>query len=121
MNIHQFTSSLKHAGRGLAYVFKGEQNFRLQTVGALLVVTCLVAFPLSTWERILLLILVIMVLTMELVNTALERFTDLLKPRLNYYVGTIKDIMAGAVLITSLGAVIIGGILLFPHFMTLVK
>jgi undecaprenol kinase len=61
------------------------------------------------------------VLAMELLNTALEYFTDLLKPRLHHYVLVIKDTMAAAVLITSLGALIIGLIIFIPHFIRLIK
>lgn len=121
MNIKQLGKSFVHAVRGLIYVFKNEQNFRIHTALTVVTVGVLYFFPLATWERVLIIILIVMVLTMELLNTALERFADLLKPRLNYYVGTIKDIMAAAVLITSLGALIIGIIILWPHFMTLFK
>jgi diacylglycerol kinase len=56
---------------------------------------------------------------MELLNTALEYFTDLLKPRLHHYVSLIKDIMAAAVLLTALGSAVIGLIIFLPHFIKL--
>lgn len=117
----QLIKSFKYAWRGLRSVFKAEQNFRVQTAAALVVVLCVIFFPLLQWEKILLILLSIMVLVMELVNTALERFTDLLKPRLSYYVETIKDSMAAAVLLTSLAAVIVGILILGPHLLALVK
>lgn len=118
-NSRQLGKSFKYALRGLVYVFKAEQNFRIQILIALLTVGAIIYFPLSRSENVLLIILIIMVLTMELLNTALERFTDLLKPRLNFYVETIKDIMAAAVFLTALGASIIGLIVLWPHFVSL--
>lgn len=121
MSFKQLGKSFMHAMRGLVYVFKNEQNFRIHTLLTVITVATIYFFPLFTWERVLVIILIVMVLTMELLNTALERFADLLKPRLNYYVGTIKDIMAAAVLITSVGALIIGILILWPHFMTLFK
>ncbi len=121
MSIKQLGKSFSHAVRGIIYVFKNEQNFRIHTALTIVTVGVVCFFPLVTWERVLVIILIVMVLTMELLNTALERFADLLKPRLNFYVGTIKDIMAAAVLITSLGALIIGIIILWPHFLTLLK
>lgn len=120
-NSRQLIKSFKYAWRGLKYVFKAEQNFRVQCLAALFVVGAVIYFPLAPWERILLMLLALMVLVMELLNTALERFTDLLKPRLNYYVETIKDIMAAAVLLTSLAAVVMGISILGPHFLGLVK
>ncbi|OGH68964.1 MAG: hypothetical protein A3I29_03090 [Candidatus Magasanikbacteria bacterium RIFCSPLOWO2_02_FULL_44_11] len=121
MSSGQFIKSFIYAWRGLKFVFKAEQNFRVQSFAALLVFVAIFYFPLAPWETVLLILLVIMVLTIELLNTALERFTDLLKPRLSYHVETIKDIMAAAVLLTSLAAVIIGSIILGPHFIGLIK
>lgn len=115
----QFVQSCKYAWRGLKYVYQSEQNFRIQTGVALIILGLVMYFPLDQWETVLLILLTIMVLIMELLNTALERFTDLLKPRLNYYVQTIKDIMAAAVLLTSLAASVTGFIILWPHFLGL--
>jgi diacylglycerol kinase len=117
MNVKQIGASFVHALRGLTYVFKNEQNFRIQLLIAAVAVGALLYFPLFTWERVLIIILIVMVLTMELMNSALERFTDLLKPRLNSYVGAIKDIMAAAVLLTSVGAAVIGWLILWPHLL----
>lgn len=113
--------SFKDAFSGLAQVFRTEQNFRLQIAGAVLVLTALVYFPVRKWETIAMLLLIVMVLTMEILNTALERFTDLLKPRLHHYVGAIKDIMAAAVFMTSFGALVAGIIIMGPYFISLVR
>lgn len=119
--IFRFVNSFVNAVRGVAYVFKNEQNFRIQIFSAFLVLVFIIALPLRIWEIVVLILLIVMVLTMELLNTALEHFTDLFKPRVHPYVGVIKDIMAAAVLITSLGASIIGIILIYPHFIGLLK
>ena len=58
---------------------------------------------------------------MEILNTALEYFTDLLKPRLHSYVYTIKDLMSAAVLVSSLGAVTVGLIIFIPYLVDFFK
>jgi diacylglycerol kinase len=58
---------------------------------------------------------------MELLNTALEYFTDLLKPRLNHYVKLVKETMAAAVLVTALTAVVVGLMIFIPHFIAFGK
>ena len=121
MMIKNFLNSFRYALRGVRYVFKHEQNFRIQVVVSCLVVLLMFVLPLSTREIILVIILLTMVLTMEILNTALERFADLLKPRLHEYVSVIKDIMAAAVLVTSLGALIIGAMIFVPHFVSLLE
>lgn len=113
--------SFKDAARGLAHTFRSEQNFRVQTAAALAALILAFYFPLKIWEVILIILLAVMVLTMELLNTALENLADLLKPRLHHYVFLVKDIMAAAVLVTALGALVIGLIIFLPHFIVLLK
>ncbi len=119
MVIKRLLQSFQDAARGLLFVFKNEQNFRLQIFISILTLVAAFYFPLKNWELILVLLLSIMVLTVELLNTALEKLSDLLKPRLNHYVGLTKDIMAAAVFLTSLGALLIGIIIFSPHFLAL--
>ncbi|MBI5728952.1 MAG: diacylglycerol kinase [Candidatus Magasanikbacteria bacterium] len=121
LSLRRLTQSFQDARRGLAHVFRAEQNFRLQVMAAALVLAVVFYFPLRQWETVVILLLIVMVLTMEILNTALERFTDLLKPRLHHYVGAIKDMMAAAVLVTSLGALIIGTIIVGPYFISLAR
>ncbi len=121
MSLKRLLKSFKDAFRGLEYAFWHEQNFRIQSFLGLVVLALTLVFPLRTWEIVILILLVVAVLTVELLNTALEYFADLLKPRLNHYVFVIKDLMAGAVLISSIGALAIGLIIFLPHFLALLK
>lgn len=121
MSISRLIKSFTDAFRGLKFTFSHEQNFRIQLFLALVVIVFALVFPLKVWEVILLILLIVTVLTVELLNTALEYFADLLKPRLHHYVFVIKDIMAGAVLISSVGALAIGLIIFLPHFIALLK
>ena len=121
MSLKNLFKSFAAAWRGLKHAFRNEQNFRLQILAAILVLIAAFIFPLKNWEFILVILLLTLVLTMELLNTALEYFTDLLKPRLHHYVLAIKDIMAAAVFLSSLGALIIGLIIFLPHFIGLLK
>lgn len=107
--------------RGLKHVFKSEQNFRIQTVVGLFVLIAAFYLPLRNWEVILVVLLVLLVLLVEILNTVFEYFSDLLKPRLNSYVRIIKDIMAGAVLLTSIVALVIGTIIFWPYLENILK
>ena len=55
------------------------------------------------------------VLVLELLNSSIERLVDLAKPRLHEEAGTIKDLMAGAVLLASMVAVIVGILIFWPY------
>lgn len=83
---------------------------------AILVVFLIFWFKLPLWEAIALLMLIIFVLALEIINSILERFVDVFKPRIHPMVQEIKDLMAGAVLIASLGALIVGLLIFLPYF-----
>lgn len=108
--------SVAYALRGLKIVFWQERNFQLQTISALIVFGLMFLFPLSAFERITLILVIALVLLLELTNTALEYTLDIFRPRIHPTVGIVKDIMAGAVLLASLAALIIGTLIFLPHF-----
>ncbi|MBI2037865.1 MAG: diacylglycerol kinase [Candidatus Magasanikbacteria bacterium] len=121
MVLSRLVKSFAAAGRGLGHVFKSEQNFRIQVVAGALVLVAAIFLPLQTWEMILVILLVFLVLLVEILNTVFEYFSDLLKPRLHHYVYVIKDVMAGAVLLTSLVALVVGVMILYPYLKDLFK
>lgn len=107
--------SFKTAFEGLAFVFRNEPNFRLQIFFGFVALFFGYFFKIRTSEWIVVILLVIMVLVMEILNTAIEQFTDLLKPRLHHYVKAIKDVMASAVLTMAFGALLVGIIIFWPY------
>ena len=69
---------------------------------------------------IAILLLIFLVMILELINSAVEKFADVLKPRLDLQVQTVKDIMAGMVLLASLGAILIGLVIFYPHLVEVI-
>ena len=114
-DVQRFIRSLRHAGRGVMLVLRFERNFRIQMTVGLAVIGAFLLFPLAAWEKVVLLVVVALVLVLELLNSSIERLLDLLKPRLDVYAGDVKDMMAGAVLIASLCAILVGLIIFWPH------
>ncbi len=119
MNKQRLFQSLREAVKGIIYVFKNEQNFRLQLTAGVLVLVLAWFFPVSKGELIVLVLLIFLVLTLELLNSAVEKLADILKPRLSLQIEIIKDIMAAMVLLSSLGALIIGLIIFWPYLIAL--
>ncbi len=115
----RLTSSFRAAVRGIAIVLREENSFRIQLVAAMGVFLIIAIMDLVTWEVVALSMMAVLVLVLELLNTVFERMIDMMKPRLSPYVGAIKDMVAGAVLIASIGALIIGSVILWPHFFPL--
>ncbi|WP_448599858.1 diacylglycerol kinase family protein [Thermoleptolyngbya sp.] len=107
--------SFRYAWAGLTYAFLTQRNFRIH----LLVGT--VAIGLSLWLRLSRVEIAIigltsgLVLTMELLNTALESVVDLtVKQTYHELAKTAKDCAAGAVLISAIAALLVAGSLLLP-------
>ena len=115
MSIRGLRKSLVDARKGICYVFKHEQNFRLQIYSAVLVLIAVWFFDLSKAEMIVILLLIILVLILELLNSAVEKMADVVKPRLSLQIHSVKDIMAGMVFLSSFGALIVGIIIFYPH------
>lgn len=114
-HLHGLLHSFRAAARGVLIAFKAERTFRVMVAVALLVVVLVTVLSLATWERVLLLLLTGAVLVLELINSMVERLVDLLKPRLSAYVGEVKDLMAGAVIVASMLAAVLGLLILWPH------
>ena len=97
-------------------VFTGEgTNFKI--MGFIGVVALIVSaiLNLSNIEWCLIILCITMVLTAEGINTAIELICDYVNPDYDSKIGRIKDIAAGAVLIGSIGAAIIGTLIFGPY------
>jgi len=108
--------SVTNAARGIVFTVKNERNFQVEIGATVFVALCMAWFPLTHTENTILILAITGVLTVELINTAMERVMDILKPRVHPYARVVKDIMAGAVLAVSLGALLIGLIIFLPYF-----
>ena len=117
--INYFLKSSKYAVRGIRYAWKTEENFRSEVVIAVIVIILSFVFPLRSIQQVLVGLLVIWVLTLELLNTVLERMMDIMKPKVHPYIKVSKDLMAGAVLVSAAGAFVIGLIIFYPYFRNL--
>ena len=118
-DIKKLFQSVKFAFRGFVYVFKNEQNFKMQMIATIIVIALMIYFKLPEWQVIILLILIGAVLILEMINTIFEKMADMMQPRIHHYVAIIKDLMAAAVLIASIGSLIIGIVIFWPYFYNL--
>jgi diacylglycerol kinase len=115
-----FLKSFSNALRGIGTVWREERNFRIQIFAGVSVILLSFILSLSIIEKSILVLLVIIILSLEMLNSILERFIDVLKPRVHSYVKDVKDIAAGAVLVSSLGALTVGIIIFYPHILSFI-
>lgn len=111
----RFARSVAHALKGLFYTFRNERNFQVELAVAGVVLLLMLWLPLSVTEELVLIVAIVLVLALELVNTAVERIMDILKPRVHPYARVVKDVMAGAVFVVSLGALLLGIVIFVPY------
>jgi undecaprenol kinase len=109
MKNQAFPQRLRFACAGILDAFLGEASFRTQVLlGAAALVGLMFLRPPPVWFALCVLCAAA-VLALELLNTSLEHLADRLHPERHESIQRAKDCAAGAVLIASLTAVIIGG------------
>ncbi|WP_423364560.1 diacylglycerol kinase family protein [Mycoplasma sp. P36-A1] len=108
------------AFKGIYTVFAEESSFRYQTLIFALVLVMGIALDLNQVEWISIIIVSIIVLSLEIMNTAVENIIDIISPEYNKSAGKVKDIAAGCVLLASIGAVCIGIFIFYPKIITLI-
>lgn len=109
--------ALKNSMAGIEYTLKTQRNLRIQIVFAILAILLGLIFGLDTTEWVILWLVIGSVLFAEMVNTAIEVMLDLYTQEFNENVRIAKDIASGAVLISSIVSVIVGGILFLPKIL----
>lgn len=114
-NASRLIQSFRYALRGLIIVWREEQNFRVQSFSAIVALALAWYFHITRTEWFFLVLVSLIVLVLELLNTIFERFTDFFSPRLQHIAATVKDLMAAAVLLASLGALVIGVLIFWPY------
>lgn len=98
------------AWEGIVAAWRNERSFRIQTGFALALPVALLLLHASAVWWALCVIVTLLVLAAELFNTALESLIDHLHPEIHPAIKIAKDCAAGAVLLLSAGAVIVGSI-----------
>jgi diacylglycerol kinase (ATP) len=108
MQENRFIQSLNNSVEGFIYVMKTERNMRIHFFVGLFIILGGIYLNLSALDLLALSITIALVLVTEMVNTALELVVDMVKSEFHPIARIIKDIAAGAVLITAINAVIVG-------------
>lgn len=119
IKIKRLIKSFGYSFKGLRTVFREEQNLKIQFFAAIIILILAWYFSVDRLELIILILSMGLVILAEVLNSAVERVTDVLKPRINDYVKEIKDIMAAAVMITAITSIIIGILIFYPHILKL--
>ena len=112
-NRHNLVDSFNAAIEGFLYVIKTQRNMRIHFLLALFVLIFGIYLDFTRTELIMLLLTCSSVLIIEMINTAMELVMDYVESSHSKWVKVVKDVTAGAVLVASINAVIVGYFLFF--------
>lgn len=111
--------SFKYAFSGLKYGIINTKNLHVDFVVALLVIICGFIFQISITEWLIVLLCFALVMSLELMNTALEEVVNLASPDIHPLAKISKDVAAGSVLMSAIISAVIGLIIFIPKFIDL--
>lgn len=114
-----FKGSVKNCLDGISYVTKSEKNFKREIALGIIALILSYILKIDKIEFIIVLTMICLVLTTEIINTAIERTVDLVTKEYHELARIAKDVSAGSVLVTSIFALIIGIIIFIPKIITL--
>ena len=109
--------SIVNAVRGMGVLLRSQPNARLHLAATVAVGVLGMAFSLNGSEWALIVLAITVVWGAEALNTALEVLADAVEVAYHPMIGKAKDVAAGAVLITAIGAVVIGLLVFVPYVM----
>ena len=115
MKPKNWLESLNCAIEGILWAAKSQKHLRYHFIVAISVLLLALFLHLSALDFILLTFAITLVLFAELVNTAIEVVVDLVSPDFHPMAKQAKDIAAGAVLVASFGAIVMG-FFAFSHY-----
>ena len=119
-SLKRFIKSFGYAGEGIKYTFYHEQNIFVMIFLGIVATILGIIFNITYTERLVILVLIGVILSMEMLNTAIEAVVNLHDGDKKSHYGKIaKDCASGAVAIASIFAFIIGLLIFMPHIIKL--
>ena len=110
-----FSQSVKNACQGIHTAITSQRNIKIQILLMIATIITGMILSFSNIEWIIIILASMIIIGLEMINTAIEYTIDMICHKEFHPIAKkVKDISAGAVLIASLGTLIIGGIIVLP-------
>ncbi|HEX8931994.1 MAG TPA: diacylglycerol kinase family protein [Patescibacteria group bacterium] len=116
-NLKRFIRSFHYALQGIHYALNYDQNLVIHFIVALIVILVSIFLKINLFEMAILGVTILVVISAEMINSSIERMVDLITKEHRAEAKVAKDVSAGMVLLTSVGAVIIGILIFTPHIL----
>jgi diacylglycerol kinase len=111
--------SFAHAVKGILIMLKSQRNAWIHAAATIIVCVMGLCFGITKSEWCWIVLAIVVVWTAEALNTALEFLMDAATPEYHPLVEKAKDVAAGAVLISAVGAAVIGLLIMGPYLLKL--
>lgn len=115
INIRKLARSFHNAFRGVIRLLNDQQNARIHATATILVGIVAYLLGVSRVEATILFMAIVMVFAIEILNTAVEKLSDIIEPKESEVIAFVKDGMAGAVLISASIAVVVAILIFLPY------
>jgi diacylglycerol kinase (ATP) len=121
MSLHKKdrNQAFRYAFRGIGEMLRTEANARTHALATIVVIALGLAIGIGRLEWLAIILAIIAVWCAEAFNTAFEALCDVASPQFHPQVERAKDVAAGAVLITAIGAALVGVLVFAPHLIAL--
>lgn len=116
----RLTNSFKYAFEGILQAYVGEQNLKIHTVIAILVIIFGFILKISYTEWLVCLVLIGLVLMAEFFNTSIEYLVDLVSPEIHPLAKATKDTASAGVLMMAIISAIVGLIIFIPKLISFI-
>jgi len=113
----KFIKSFKFARAGAEHAWKTQRNLWIHFFVGLVVLGFAVWIRVSLLELCVLVLTIFGVIVAEMFNSGLEELVNILSPQQRKEAGLAKNIAAGAVLLSAVGAIVIGALIFGARLM----
>lgn len=117
-NIMKFLKAFKYAFHGLFIFFRSDPNGKLELCFATIAIATGFILHISVQEWLVIILCITMVISLEMINASIEKLCDMVEPAIHPTIKFIKDIAAGAVLLSAVASLTIGLIIFLPKILS---
>jgi len=110
----RFLKSISYAWQGIKYCFRSEKNFRIELIVAAIAFLFASILKIGTNEWLAILFCSAMVLGLEIINTAIEKLSNVVSTSIHPVIKVVKDMAAGAVFLVSIVSLVVACIIFLP-------
>ena len=119
-SLKRFLESFKYCYEGLRYAFYHEQNIIIMLIMGIIALILGLVLNITDVERLVVILLIIVIMSLEMVNTAIEEVVDLIGKH-NEKAKVAKDCASGAVGLASILGLIIGIMIYLPRIIEFIR